>query len=126
MPAILRKTHEAKINNEKYVNLWGSGSPKREFMNSDDLADAIVFLSKNNHEYDLINIGVGYDIALKDLAEKIKQIVGFEGEFLWNTEIPDGPPQKLMDSTRLFNTGWKPAIDLDKGIYNFYEWFKQQ
>lgn len=126
MPAILRKTHEAKVNKQEFVNLWGSGNPKREFMNSDDLADAIVFLSKVKHSYDLINIGVGYDIALKELAEKIKHVVGFEGEFLWNTDIPDGPPQKLMNSDRLFEMGWRPSIGLDEGISNFYEWYTKQ
>lgn len=126
MPAILRKTHEAKINGDSTVNLWGSGNPKREFMNSDDLADAILFLSKNKTEHELINIGVGYDITLKELAEKIKKIVGFEGEFLWNTDVPDGPPQKLMNSQRLFDMGWTPKIGLDEGLFNFYEWYKKQ
>jgi GDP-L-fucose synthase len=126
MPAILRKTHEAKINGDSTVNLWGSGNPKREFMNSDDLADAILFLSENKPEHELINIGVGYDITLKELAEKIKKIVGFEGEFLWNTDVPDGPPQKLMNSQRLFDMGWTPKIGLDEGLFNFYEWYKKQ
>ena len=126
IPAILRKTHEAKVNNNKFVNLWGSGNPRREFMSSDDLADAIIFLSKNKTSYDLINIGVGYDITLKELAEKIKKIVRFDGEFLWNTDIPDGPPQKLMNSQRVFDIGWKPKIGLDEGLSNLYEWYIKQ
>jgi GDP-L-fucose synthase len=123
IPAILRKTYEAKVSNSKFVNLWGSGNPRREFMSSDDLADAVIFLSKNKPSYDLINIGVGYDITLKELAEKIKKTVGFDGEFLWNTDIPDGPPQKLMNSQRVFDMGWEPKISLDKGLSNLYEWY---
>jgi GDP-L-fucose synthase len=92
-------------------------------MSSDDLADAVIFLSKNKPSYDLINIGVGYDITLKELAEKIKKTVGFDGEFLWNTDIPDGPPQKLMNSQRVFDMGWEPKISLDKGLSNLYEWY---
>lgn len=123
MPAMLRKVHEAKINNSPTVDVWGSGNPKREFMNSDDLADAIIFLANEKPKHDLINIGVGYDITLKELTTKIANVIGYEGEFVWNTEVPDGPPRKLMDSNRLFDMGWEPKIDLDKGISDFYAWY---
>jgi GDP-L-fucose synthase len=123
MPAILRKIHEAKVNGSSTVDVWGSGNPKREFMSSDDLADAIVFLANNKPEYDLINIGVGSDITLKELTTKIASIVGYEGDFVWNTDISDGPPRKLMNSDRLFEMGWEPKIDLDKGIKDFYKWY---
>lgn len=126
MPAILRKVHEAKISGSSNVDVWGSGNPKREFMNSDDLADAIVFLAENKPEHDLINIGVGYDITLKELTKKIAGVAGYEGNFTWNTDIPDGPPRKLMDSTRLFEMGWEPKVDLDSGISSFYQWYINQ
>jgi GDP-L-fucose synthase len=126
MPAMLRKIHEAKINNSDTVNVWGTGSPRREFMSSDDLADAIIFLLENKHDYDVVNIGVGYDIALKDLTKKIASIVGYTGGFTWDTSLPDGTPKKLMDSSKLFDMGWSPKIELDKGISDFYQWYVKQ
>lgn len=126
MPAMLRKIHEAKINNSDTVNVWGTGSPRREFMSSDDLADAIIFLLENKHDYDVVNIGVGYDIALKDLTKKIASIVGYTGSFTWDTSLPDGTPKKLMDSNKLFDMGWTPKIELDKGISDFYQWYVKQ
>jgi len=126
MPAMLRKIHEAKMDNANTVNVWGTGSPRREFMSSDDLADAIMFLLDNGHDYDMVNIGVGYDISLKDLTQKIASIVGYHGTFNWDTSMPDGTPKKLMDSSRLFDMGWSPKIDLDKGISDFYRWYIEQ
>jgi GDP-L-fucose synthase len=121
--AILKKVHEAKVNNLDKVNLWGSGNPKREFINSEDLASAIIYLSNNSPGYDLINIGVGYDFTIKELSQKISDIVGYDGDFIWNTEMPEGPPRKLMDSSRLFNMGWSPSVTLEEGIKKVYAWY---
>jgi GDP-L-fucose synthase len=123
MPAILRKIHEAKLNKDKNVPMWGSGNPKREFMNSNDLADAIIFLINNNNQNDIVNIGVGYDITIRELAEKIAHVVGYEGEFSWDLNSLDGPPQKLLDSSTIFQMGWKPKIDINNGIRDYYDWY---
>jgi GDP-L-fucose synthase len=129
LPALIRKFHEAKINNETFVELWGTGSPRREFMFVDDLADAVVFLMENCDYKDIgevINIGVGKDITIKELAEMIKSIVGFEGELKWDTSKPDGTPQKLLDVSRLNTLGWKARYSLREGILNTYEAFLQE
>jgi GDP-L-fucose synthase len=123
MPAILRKVHEAKLNKDKKVLMWGSGNPRREFMNSNDLADAIVFLIDNNNQNDVVNVGVGYDITIKELAEKIAKEVEYEGEFAWDLNSLDGHPQKLLDSSNIFNMGWKPKIDINNGIRDYYDWY---
>lgn len=116
LPALIRKFYEAKENNKPSVTLWGTGSPKREFLFSDDLADACVFLMENYSEEQFINIGVGEDISIKDLAELVKEIVGYAGDIEWDTSKPDGTPRKLMDVTRLHNLGWKHKIELEDGI----------
>lgn len=129
LPALIRKFHEAKINNEPFVELWGTGSPRREFMFVDDLADAVVFLMENCDYKDIgeiINIGVGKDITIKELAEMIKSIVGFEGELKWDTGKPDGTPQKLLDVSRLNTLGWKARYSLKKGIFKTYEAFLKE
>ena len=129
LPALIRKFHEAKINNEPFVELWGTGSPRREFMFVDDLADAVVFLMENCDYKDIgevINIGVGKDITIKELAEMIKSIVGFEGELKWDTGKPDGTPQKLLDVSRLNALGWKARYSLKEGILNTYEAFLKE
>jgi GDP-L-fucose synthase len=129
LPALIRKFHEAKINNELFVELWGTGSPRREFMFVDDLADAVVFLIKNCDYKDIgeiINIGVGKDITIKELAEMIKSIVGFEGELKWDTGKPDGTPQKLLDVSRLNALGWKARYSLKEGIHKTYEAFLKE
>lgn len=123
MPAILRKVHEAKLNKDKNVPMWGSGNPKREFMNSNDLADAIIFLINNNNQNGIVNIGVGYDITIKELAEKIAHVVGYEGEFSWDLNSLDGPPQKLLNNSTIFKMGWKPKIDINSGIRDYYDWY---
>jgi GDP-L-fucose synthase len=128
LPALIRKFHEAKINNEPFVELWGTGSPRREFMFVDDLADAVVFLMENCDYKDIgevINIGVGKDITIKELAEMIKSIVGFSGELKWDTTKPDGTPQKLLDVSRLNALGWKASYSLKEGIVKTYEAFLQ-
>lgn len=116
LPALIRKFHEAKINGEKEVVMWGSGTPEREFLFSDDLADACVFLMNNYNEKSFLNVGAGKDISIKDLAELIKDIVGYKGEIVLDSTKPDGTPKKLMDSSRLFELGWQPKITLRQGI----------
>jgi GDP-L-fucose synthase len=123
MPAILRKVNEAKLNGDREVSMWGSGKPRREFMNSDDLADAIIFLINNDNQHDIVNIGVGYDITIKELAEKIGTVVGYRGSFVWDINSLDGPPQKLLDSSNIFKMGWKPQIDINDGIHSYYNWY---
>lgn len=116
LPALIRKFHEAKIKGEKEVVMWGSGTPEREFLFSDDLADACVFLMSNYNEKTFLNVGAGKDISIKDLAELIKDIVGYEGKIVLDSSKPDGTPKKLMDSSRLFELGWQPKITLREGI----------
>ncbi|NLU94418.1 GDP-L-fucose synthase family protein [Chitinophaga sp. Ak27] len=120
LPAILRKMHEAKINNKPQVTIWGTGMPKREFLHVDDLADACFFLMKNYDAQGLVNIGVGEDISIRDLATLIREIVGYEGELVFDTTKPDGTPRKLMDVTKLHNQGWKATIPLEEGIREVY------
>ncbi len=123
LPALIRKVHEAKINAEQQVTVWGSGAPMREFLFADDLADACYFLMENYNEPNLINIGVGHDLTIKDLALLIKDVLGFEGELVFDASKPDGTPRKLMDVTKLHNLGWKHKIELREGIALAYEDF---
>lgn len=125
LPAMLRKFHEAKLNNQKEVTLWGTGSPKREFLFADDLADACFFLMLNYNEKQFVNIGTGSDLPIKELAEKIKNEVGFEGDIVWDSSKPDGTPRKLMDVNYLHQLGWKHKINLDEGIALAYKDFKE-
>lgn len=120
MPAMIRKFHEAKVNNHPTVTLWGTGTPKREFLHAEDLADACVYLMDNYHEAGHVNIGVGEDISIYDLAMMIKEIVGFTGEVVWDTTKPDGTPRKLMDVNKLHSMGWEAAIPLKDGIEKVY------
>lgn len=123
LPAMIRKFHEAKIEDKPSVELWGTGSPLREFLHADDLADACIYLMKNYDEEQFINIGVGEDISIKNLAELIKDIVGYEGTINWNTDKPDGTPRKLMDVSRLHNMGWRHRYTLAEGIKQAYQDF---
>lgn len=131
LPALLRKFHEAKRDKSPTVVLWGTGTPKREFLHVDDLADACIFLMQNYNEPGLVNIGVGEDISIKDLALIIKDIVGFEGEIEHDLSKPDGTPRKLMDVSKLKNLGWEAKISLKEGIRKVYEgleneaWYRQ-
>ncbi len=124
LPALLRKFHTAKVNGDPTVEVWGTGSPMREFLYVDDLADACYDLLQNYDEQDFVNIGTGVDCTIKELAETIKEVVGFEGELVWNTDKPDGTPRKLMDVSRLNNLGWKHTVSLREGIEKTYEVFK--
>ncbi|HMU12796.1 MAG: GDP-L-fucose synthase [Bacteroidetes bacterium] len=123
LPALIRKFHTAKVTNAPSVEVWGTGSPMREFLHVDDLADACFFLLQNYDEELFVNIGTGEDLTIKALAEMIKEIVGYSGELKWNTEKPDGTPRKLMDVSRLHKLGWKHRIGLREGITAVYEEF---
>jgi GDP-L-fucose synthase len=116
LPALLRKFHEAKEMGKKEVVVWGTGSPKREFLHVDDMADASVYLMLNYNEKKLVNVGTGEDVTIKELALLIKEIIGFEGELVWDTTKPDGTPRKLMDVSKLHSWGWKHKIGLKEGI----------
>jgi GDP-L-fucose synthase len=124
LPALIRKFHEARIENKAFVELWGTGSPKREFLFVDDLADAVVFLMEK-YDYkdigEIINIGIGKDVTIKELAEMIRSTVGFEGELRWDTDKPDGTPRKLLDVSRLKSLGWEPRYSLEEGIRKTYQ-----
>jgi len=123
LPALLRKFHDAKIHNEKEVVMWGTGSPMREFLYVDDLADACVHLMQNYVGDEIVNIGTGEDVAIRELAEIIKKIVGFQGEIVNDTTKPDGTPRKLLDVSKLHNLGWKHKTKLEEGIQTTYDWF---
>ena len=121
LPALIRKFHEAKQQNMPFVEVWGTGAPLREFMNVEDLADACVFLMNNYDQPEIINIGVGEDLSIKELAMLVKEIVGFVGELRFDTSKPDGTPRKLMDTSKINNLGWKASISLKDGIKKVYE-----
>ncbi len=127
LPALILKFHKARIERQPEVTLWGTGSPRREFLHADDLAGAVVFLMEN-YDYkdigEIVNIGCGEDVTIKELAETIKRIVGFEGKLNWDTDRPDGTPRKLLDISRIRELGWKPEISLDQGIASVYEDFQ--
>ena len=116
LPALIRKFHLAKENKNADVKLWGSGTPKREFLYVEDLADACLFLMNNYDEQDPVNIGSGSDLSIFDLAQLVKDVVGFEGQITWNTDMPDGTPRKLLDVSRLAKMGWNPSTQLREGI----------
>ena len=121
LPALLRKFHEAKEQNLPNVTVWGTGTPLREFLHSDDLAEACLFLMQNYDDAGHVNVGIGEDISIKDLALLVKKIVGYEGELIWDTSKPDGTPRKLMDVTKINDLGWKAKIGLEDGIRDVYE-----
>jgi len=124
LPAMIRKFHDARLNGNTPVTLWGSGTPMREFLHVDDLADAIVFAMKADHLDDyLYNVGFGSDLTIKELAETIQKTVGHEGEIIWDSSKPDGTPKKLMDSSKFRSLGWSPKISLETGIKSTYAWF---
>jgi len=116
LPALIRRIVLAKKNNEPTVSIWGTGTPRREFLHVDDLADACYFLLQNYNEQGLVNIGCGSDVSIKELAEMIVEEVGYKGQLLFDSTKPDGTPRKLMDVSKIKNLGWKPLYDLQKGI----------
>jgi GDP-L-fucose synthase len=123
MPALIRKFHDARTSGAPTVTCWGSGSPLREFLYADDLADACLFLLENYSQEQFINIGSGREISIRQLSELVQSVVGYKGRIVWDTSKPDGSPRKLMDSSRLFALGWKPRVPLEEGIALAYEDF---
>ncbi len=125
LPALIRKFHEAKVNNAPYVEIWGTGTPRREFLYVDDLADACLFLMKNYSGNDFFNVGTGEDVTIRELAELIGEVVGYKGELKFDTSKPDGTPRKLLDVTRIHEAGWRHKIELKEGLKRTYEWFSK-
>lgn len=123
LPALIRRFHEAKVTGAKEVVVWGTGSPLREFLHVDDLADAVMFLMDKYSDFPHVNVGSGNEVTIKNLAELVKEVVGFEGELKWDPTKPDGTPRKLMDSSKLANMGWTPKIPLKDGLVGTYKWY---
>lgn len=124
MPAMIRKFHDAKVNNLPSVELWGTGSPLREFLYVDDMADACVFLLENYSGEQHVNIGTGKEVTIKYLAELVKKTVGYEGKIVWNSDMPDGTPRKLCDVSKLHSLGFTHKVELEEGVKLAYQWFK--
>jgi GDP-L-fucose synthase len=123
IPALIRKFHEAKVEGRPHVAVWGTGRPRREFLHVDDLADALLFLMEHYDSEEIINVGVGEDITIQKLAELIKEVVGYEGEIVFDPSKPDGMPRKLLDVSRLQALGWSPSISLKEGLRQTYRWY---
>jgi GDP-L-fucose synthase len=123
MPALIRKFHEAKAAGAKSVTVWGTGTPRREFLHVDDLADACVFLMQNYSAPEIVNVGWGRDVSILELAELVKDVVGYDGDIELDTSKPDGTARKLLDTSRLSSLGWKPSIGLEEGIRGTYNWY---
>jgi GDP-L-fucose synthase len=125
LPALMRKLHEAAVGQESHAVVWGTGTPRREFLHTDDLASAAVFLMRHYDQAEIVNVGVGDDVTIADLASRIAGCVGYTGELVFDPAKPDGTPQKLLDVTRIHSLGWRHSISLDDGIRTTYEWFRQ-
>jgi GDP-L-fucose synthase len=125
LPALIRKFHDAKINDDSAVTLWGTGKPKRELMEVDEFARALMLIVEKYDDVETINIGTGRDLSINEISEIVKEVVGFHGEVIWDESKPDGTPRKLLDVTKLKNLGYQPHEDLRTGITKTYEWFKQ-
>ncbi len=123
LPALIRKFHEAKASSKEQVEIWGDGTPMREFLYADDLANALVYLMENYNEKQFVNVGFGSDVTIKELAETVAKVVGFNGRMKYDSSKPNGTPRKLLDSSRLFSTGWKPKTNLEEGIRLAYRDF---
>ena len=123
LAALIRKVHEAKLRNQREVTIWGTGTPRREFLHADDLADALRFLLENYDSSEIINVGCGEDLTIRELVELVARVIGFEIDLVFDTTKPDGTPRKLLDTTRLQALGWKPRISLNDGIQQTYQWF---
>lgn len=123
LPALMRKIHEAKINGASTVEVWGTGKPKREFLFADDLADALLFLMQNYNGNEIVNVGIGADVAISELIDMIREIVGFTGDIVYNTDMPDGTPRKLVDVGKINELGWQAKTSLEEGIAKTYRWF---
>jgi GDP-L-fucose synthase len=123
LPAFIRRFHEAKISNANSVTVWGTGTPRREFLHVDDLAQACLVLLQNYDSPDTINVGLGDDMPIKELAETVASVIGYQGDIEWDSAKPDGMPRKLLDTTRINELGWKPQISLRDGLASTYEWY---
>ncbi|MFV0416568.1 MAG: GDP-L-fucose synthase family protein [Chthoniobacterales bacterium] len=126
LPALIRKAHEAKQASAETITVWGTGTPRREFLHADDLADACLFLLKEYDSSEIINIGYGEDVTIRELAEIVCEVVGFRGEIIYDSSKPDGTPRKLLNTSKLSDMGWKPKINLSDGIASAYKWFQEQ
>lgn len=126
LPALIRKFHEAKLENKESVEIWGTGKPMREFLYVEDLAEALIFLSENYSDERIINVGAGQDVTISDLADMIAKEVGYVGNIIFNSEYPDGTMRKVMDTSRISNLGWKPKTSLEEGIRKTYEYYKKR
>jgi GDP-L-fucose synthase len=124
LPALIRRFHEAKMNGEPQVTVWGTGTPKREFLFADDLADACLFLMKNYDGEEHVNLGTGIEVTIRELAETVKEVIGYEGELVFDAGKPDGTPRKLLDCSKLHQLGWRHAVSLRQGIGLAYDDFK--
>ncbi len=125
LPALIRRFHEATLRGDRRVVVWGSGTPRREFLHVEDMADAVVHLLKTYDAEPIVNLGWGEDVTIRELVELVRTVVGFEGEVEWDATKPDGTPRKLLDTTRLTDLGWRPKITLRSGIESTYRWFKE-
>ena len=125
LPALIRRFHEAAVRGDSTMSVWGTGTPRREFLHVDDLADAVIYLMLAYDQEQIINIGWGEDVTIRELAEMIASASGFKGRLVFDSSKPDGTPQKLLDTSRLGALGWKPKITLQTGIEQTYEWFKR-
>ena len=125
LPALIRKVHEAKASGARSVSVWGTGTPRREFLHVDDLADACLFLLKNYDSPEIVNIGCGEDVSIRELAETVRETLGFDGDLVFDTSKPDGTPRKLLNIEKIRSLGWSPRIPLREGILDAYAWFLQ-
>jgi len=125
LPALIRRFHEAKLRGDETISIWGTGTPRREFLHVDDLADAVMYLLKNYEDEAIVNIGWGEDVTIRELAELVMSVSGFQGRLVFDESKPDGTPRKLLDTTRLTTLGWRPKIPLKAGIESTYAWFRE-
>jgi GDP-L-fucose synthase len=125
LPALIRRFHEAKLRGEETLSVWGTGTPRREFLHVDDLADAVIYLLKNYDDESILNIGWGEDVTIRELAELVMSVSGFQGRLVFDPSKPDGTPRKLLDTTRLTALGWRPKIPLKAGVESTYAWFRE-
>ena len=126
LPALIRKFHEAKLSNAETVSIWGNGTARREFLHTDDLAEAVLFLMENYDDSEIINVGCGEDQTIRELAETIQKVVGFSGRLDYDTSFPNGTPQKMLDISKINSLGWKPRIPLKEGLKQVYRWYAAQ
>ena len=126
LPALIRRFHEAKLADSESISIWGTGNPRREFLHSDDLADAVLFLMENYNDSEIVNIGCGEDQTIRVLAETIREVVGYSGSLEFDSSRPDGTPQKMLDISKIRVLGWTPAIPLKNGLEQVYQWYMEQ